>query len=621
MFQAYQQGCRAIIERYEGHVARTFGDGILAYFGWPAAREDAAERAVCAGLDIVEAVKVLAAPEPLSVRVGINTGIVVISEADLANPSAPSDAFGETLHVAARLQTLAPPNSVLIAESTNRLISARFDQEALGPQILKGVIEPVHVFRVRGVRATASRFQASLAQALTPFVGRRAELLFLQECWRRARDGEGQVVFASGVPGIGKSRIVYELQRLIEGEARFRLSFQCLPHGTESALFPVIQEIERLGDLSTEDTVEVKLDKLGELLSLTTGQLDKAMPFVAEMLSIPIVSRYAPLVLTGPQLKNQTLFVLVDLLLGLSANGPVFCLLEDAQWIDPSTQELLDLVVSQIQEARILLVVTHRPEYQFHSAVHGNVRGLAISRLGRREAAEMVQLALRHQSVSSAVVDRIIEESNSIPLFVEELARGLIGPDGVRANGLANRHTAPSASWLVPDSLRDSLVARLDRAPQARNVAQIAAVLGREFSYDMLLHVSSLSRSELDSALAHLRDTEIVQLIGNRPSPRYAFRHALVRDAAYKSLLKSSRRQVHSKVGSVIEQEWPEIVAGQPELLAYHYSLAGNAELAVRYWLLGGERARDRSANVEAVGQLQKAHRVPGIVAGDTGAP
>jgi class 3 adenylate cyclase/predicted ATPase len=607
VFQAYQRGCRAIIERYEGHVARTFGDGILTYFGWPTAREDAAERAVRAGLEIVEAVRALTGPEPLSVRVGINTGIVVISEADLAHPSAPSDAFGETLHVAARLETLAPANSVLIAESTNRLVSGRFDQEGLGPQTLKGVIEPVHVFRVKGVRPTASRFQASIAEALTPFVGRRAELAFLQECWRRAWDGEGQIVFVSGVPGIGKSRIVYELQKLIEGEPRFSLSFQCLPHCTESALFPIIQEIDRLGELTSADTDDVKLDKIERLLSLATGQPDKAMPFVAEMLSIPIEPRYAALAMTGAQVKNQTLFVLVDLLLGLATNGPVLCVLEDAQWIDPSTQELLDLVVSQIQEARILLVVTHRPEYQVHPTVHGNVGGLAISRLGRREVAEMAQLALRHQSVSSAVVNRIIGESDSIPLFVEELARGVVGPDGIDANGLANRHTAPSASWLVPDSLRDSLVARLDRAPQARNVAQIAAVLGREFSYEMLLRVSSLSGPGLDAALAHLRDSEIVQLIGTRPSPRYAFKHALVRDAAYESLLKSSRRQVHSKVGSIIEQEWPEIVASQPELLAYHYSLAGNAELAMRYWLSGGRRARDRSAIVEAVGQLQKA--------------
>lgn len=607
VMQAYQRACRAIIERYEGHVARYLGDGILAYFGWPAAHEDAAERAVRAGLEVVEAVKALAGPEPLSVRVGISTGIVVIGETGLADPSAPSDAVGETLHVAARLQTLAAPNSVVIAEATNRLVSARFDQEALGPQNLKGVAEPVQVFRVRRAREASSRFQAAHAEALTPLVGRRAELAFLQERWRNAKDGEGQVVFVSGVPGIGKSRIIHELEKWIEGEARFSLSFQCLPHCMQSPLFPIIQQIERLGDLTAEDSDEVKLHKIEKLLSTATEQIDKTVPFVAEMLSIPIEPRYAPLALSAQQVKAQTLFVFVDLLLGLSANGPVFCLLEDAQWIDPSTQELLDLVVGQIEKARILLVVTHRPEYQLRSGIHGNVSGLTISRLGRRDVAEMAQLALRDQLVSTAVVKRIIDESDSIPLFVEELARGVIGSRGVNANGLNEQHTAPSASWVVPDSLRDSLVARLDRAPQARNVAQIAAVVGREFSYDMLLRVSSLSNSELDSALAHLKESEIVQLIDNRPSPRYAFKHALVRDAAYDSLLKSSRREIHSRVGSIIWKEWPDIVASQPELLAHHYGLAGNAELAMRYWLLGGQRARNRSANLEATGQLQKA--------------
>jgi class 3 adenylate cyclase len=607
VIRAYLQRCTVIIERYQGHVARYLGDGVLAYFGWPTAREDAAEQAVRAGIEVVAAVPALPGPEPLSVRVGISTGIVVIGEAGLAHPLAPSDAVGETLHLAARLQALASPNSVLIAESTNRLVSARFDQEALGPQNLKGFMGPIQVFRVTGVRASSSRFEASHAEVLTPLVGRRAELDFLQECWRRASDGEGQIVFVSGVPGIGKSRIVHELQKVIEGQPRFSLSFQCLPHCTESSLFPIIEEIERLGDLTVGDTAELKLDKLEKLLSLAAEQPDKVLPFVAQMLSIPIESRYARLALTGPQIMSQTLFVLVDLLLGLSAHGPVFCVLEDAQWIDPSTQELLDLVVRQIQAARILLVVTHRPEYRSNLTIHGNVSGLTMSRLGRREVAEMVRLALRQQPVSSAVVDRIIEESDAIPLFVEELARGVFGPEGVNANGLANRHTAPSASWLVPESLRDSLVARLDRAPQARNVAQIAAVLGREFSYDMLLRVSSLNRAELDSALAQLEERGIVQLMGNRPSPRYAFKHALVRDAAYDSLLKSNRREVHARVGSIIVAEWPEIVANQPELLAYHYSLAGNTEQAIRYWLLGGQRAHDRSANIEAASQLQKA--------------
>ncbi|HKC42560.1 MAG TPA: AAA family ATPase, partial [Burkholderiales bacterium] len=482
-----------------------------------------------------------------------------------------------------------------------------FVQEDLGPQNLKGIAEPIRAFRVRHVREDSSRFQAARGTGLTPLVGRHTELALLQQRWRDAKDGEGQVVYLSGVPGIGKSRIVHELELWIGSEASFGVRFQCSPHHQQSALFPVIQRMRRLADLTAKDSDQAKLDKISRLLSLTTDQAEKAVPFIASMLSIPIESRYAPLGLTAVQVKVQTLFVLVDLLVSLSLRGPVFCVLEDAQWIDPSTQELLDLLVGQIGKARILLVVTHRPEYQLRSGVHGNVSALTISRLRRPEVAEMVQLALRDRAVSTAVAQRIIDESDSIPLFVEELARGVVRAGGINGNGTYEQRTEPSASWSVPESLRDSLVARLDRAPQARSVAQIAAVVGREFSYEMLLRVSSLSHSELDATLEHLQQSEIVQQIDSRPSARYAFKHALVRDAAYESLLKSSRREIHAKVGAVIEREWPDIVAGQPELLAYHYSLAGNPELAVRYWVLGGHRARSRSANLEAMGQFKKA--------------
>jgi class 3 adenylate cyclase/tetratricopeptide (TPR) repeat protein len=589
LMQTYQQGCSAVIERYGGHVAQYLGDGIMAYFGWPAAQEDAAERAVRAGLDIIEAVKDVASPESLAVRVGISTGIVVVSEAG---------AIGETPHIAARLQNLAAPNTVVIGEATSRLVTGRFDLEALGPHTLKGVVEPIGVFRVSRVREDSSRFQAAHSAALTPLVGRRSELALLQQRWRDAKEGEGQIVFVSGLPGIGKSRIIHELEEWIQREPHFSLRFQCLPHCSQSALFPVIQRIERLADLSAEDADAVKLEKIERLIGRATDQLEKAAPLVAQLISIPIESKYAPIALTAQQTKAQTLFVLLELLLGLSAQGPVLCVLEDAQWIDPSTQELLDLVVGQIEKARILLVVTHRPEYQ----VYGNVSALSISRLSRRDAAEMTQLALRQQPVSTEVMRRIIEESDAIPLFVEELARGVIESGG--ANG---QRAELSASWSVPDSLRDSLVARLDRAPQARSVAQTAAVLGREFSYDMLLRVSSLSPSELDATLEHLEHSEIIQRIDNRPPARYVFKHALVRDAAYESLLKSSRREIHATVAETIEKEWPDIVSSQPELLAYHYGLAGKAEPAVRYWIAGGHRARDRSANLEAAGQFQKA--------------
>ncbi len=605
VMQAYQAACAAVIARYEGHVSQYRGDAIEAYFGWPAAQEDAAERAVRAGLEIVAEVNRVRSQEPLAVRVGISTGIVVIGATGRdGDPSAPSGAVGDTPHIAARLEALADPNCVLIAEATSRLISARFDQEALGPQTLKGVAEPIGAFRVRGVREDSSRFQAAQAAALTPLVGRRTELALLQHRWRDTKEGDGQVVYIAGVPGIGKSRIVHELEQWIGSEPHFSLRFQCLPHHTRSAHFPVIQQLQRLGKIAPENSGAVKLRKLERLLARATDQVDRTLPFVAEMLSIPTGTRHALAGLAPLQVKVQTLYALIELLLGLAVRRPVFCLVEDAQWIDPSTQELLDALVDRIGKARILVVVTHRPEARQRSGGHGNVSALTLSRLGKNDVSEMVRRALREHPVPGPLLQRIIEESDSIPLFVEELARGLIESGGGTAS---DRGAAPLGSWSVPASLRDSLMARLDRAPQARSVAQMAAVVGREFSYDVLLRISNLSDPELSASLDHLQRSEIVQQLDAGPAARYTFKHALLRDAAYESLLKTSRRAIHARVAAMVEQERPDIVADQPELVAYHYSLAGDAASAVRFWLLGGQRARSRSANAEAASQLQQA--------------
>ena len=604
MIQAYQRAFGAVIDRYEGHISQYRGDGIEVLFGWPAAQEDAAERAVRAGLDAVEAVRALKRPESLSVRIGITTGIVVTG---LDDPSSPSGAVGKSLHLASRLQNLAAPDSVLIAEPTSRLISTRFEQEDLGPQMVKGLAEPIRVFRVLRLRANMSRFRAATARAMTPLVGRTTELAFLQQRWRDATGGEGQAVFVSGIAGIGKSRIVFELERLIENDPHFSFGLQCLPHCMQSAFFPVIQQIERLANLASEDSDELKLKKIERLVARATDRLEMAAPLLADLLSVPPGARYPPLALSAQRMKTETLSVLIALVRAASEKRPVFCLLEDAQWIDPSTQELLDLLVGQVDRGRILLVVTHRPDYQPPARVHGNVSGLTITRLGRRDVREMARLVTDQRPLSPMAVKKIIEESDAIPLFVEELARGAIESAGADDPALAGDRPESRAPGLVPDSLRDSLIARLDRAPGARNVAQMAAAIGREFYYDVLLRISSLSDSELDSTLAHLRESDIVQVIDARPPIRYIFKHALLRDAAYESLLRSTRREIHAKIASVLETDWPDVAAAQPELLAYHYSLGGKAEFAVRHWLLGGRRARDHSANLEAIVQFQKA--------------
>lgn len=414
LIAAYQKACRTIIERFGGYVARYLGDGVLAYFGWPAAHENAAEHAVRAGIAVVEAVKALQATESLSVRVGISTGIVVISGAGFVDPSSPSEAVGEALHVAARIQTLATPDAVLIAEATGRLVSPRFDLDDLGPHSLKGIEQPVRLFRVRRVREHSSRFEAAQRKILTPLVGRRAELGFLRERWHNATAGEGQAVFVSGVPGVGKSRVIHEVEEEIRRQTHISLHFQCLPHGVQSALFPVIQQTQRYARFKIEDPNDIKLDKIERMVRLVAPHPERAVPYIAEMLSVPSQPRYDAVDLSAQQVKAQTLSVLIDLLIALSNRRPVLCLIEDAQWIDFSTQELLDLLIGQISTARVLVVVTHRPEYQAPSGASGNVSGLVIPLLGRREATEMAQLALRGRTVSTAAVRRLLDESDLI---------------------------------------------------------------------------------------------------------------------------------------------------------------------------------------------------------------
>ena len=604
VMQAYQSACAKSIQKYGGHIAQYLGDGVMTYFGWPIAYEDAAERAVRAGLETIDAVRMLQGPEPLSVRVGISTGIVVVAESISGDPSIPSGAIGETPHIAARLQTLAQPNSVLIADSTSRLVSERFLQESLGPQNLKGIVEPIGVFRVHGVREESSRFNAAKARGLTPLVGRKKELDLLEERWLDARDGEGRAVFISGVPGIGKSRIVHELEKVIGRDDPTVLRFQCLPHCAQSAFFPVIRQIERQAEILSSDTDREKLEKLRKLLMQVTQDEQRILPNVAEMMSLPVTPRPGGRE-QPPQGKAQTLFLLVELLLSLSSRTPVLCILEDAQWIDPSTQELLDLVIQRIEAAKILLLVTCRTDYAHSPTQSGNVSAITISRLNRREVAELAHLCLREPLVPNEIVRRIVGDSDAIPLFVEELARGAEEHQQMlKDSPVASRD---KSAEMVPDSLRDSLMVRLDRAPKARSVAQLASVIGREFSYEMLSRLASLNKTELDVALAQLEEGDIIRKIEDRPVPRYAFKHALVCDAAYDSLLKSSRRETHGKAGQVIEKHWPDIVTGQPELLAYHYGHAGNAERALRYWVLGGNLARSRSANLEATGQFQNA--------------
>jgi class 3 adenylate cyclase/tetratricopeptide (TPR) repeat protein len=592
LIHAYRGACQAVIDRHGGHVAQYLGDGVMAYFGWPTAHEDGVERAVRTGLEIIPAVHTLPGPRTLGVRVGIHTGIVVIDDPE-------GLAVGDTPHIASRLQSLAAPDTLLITEATSRLISGRFERQDLGMQSIKGRAEPIRVLRVTGVREDMTRFPDVRSAALSPLVGREAELALLKQRWRDAAEGEGQVVFVSGVPGIGKSRLVYELERALESTRHASLSFQCLPQYAQSALFPVIQQIERLCQFAPQDADELKLTKIERLLAGFAETNDQSVPLLAALLSIPTDGRYPRLVMTAQQMKASILQLLSALIVRLAEHEPVLCLLEDAQWIDASTQELLELLIPRIAAERILLVVTHRPEYHVPEGNDGTVSAIAMPRLSRRDAARLAQAVLRGVAVPEEVIRRIVDRSDAVPLFVEELALGVSAPD--------SRAAWDQEKPEVPATLRDSLRARLDRAPEAREVAQIAAVVGREFSYDTLRDLVSLPKDELDATLEHLERVDIIQQSDRPGAGLYEFKHALLRDAAYESLLKSGRREMHERVARLLERRFPDTVAAQPELLAFHFSHAENAEKAAHYWLAGGRRAQARSANVEAIAQFQKA--------------
>ncbi len=609
LMQQYQQACAQVIEHHTGHIAQYMGDGIMAYFGWPSAHEDAAERAVRAGLDLVAAVKALRSAEPLTVRVGINTGTVVISDTGHGDPSIPQAAVGVTPHIAARLQSLAPPNAVLISVSTSQLVGGLCEQEALGPQQLKGVGEPVPVFRVTQMHNR--RFLSARARGLTPFVGRQAELALLQQRWRDAQDGEGQLVYVSGVPGIGKSRIVHELEQRIAETAQFRLKFQCAPHDAQSPLRPIIRGLAWAAELRDDDTNAVKLTKIRRLLELSTERIEAAMPPWADLFTIPLARDHGTAgtswnALSAQQKKDQTLFLLAAVLAGLSRRGTVLCVLEDAQWIDPSTQELLELLPAHLERAGVLFVVTHRPDYQPRLGERGKVSTLAIARLSRRDMLALARQALQAHAAGDDIVQRIVEQSDAVPLFAEELARNTVESISARTSALPSkaRETDNSA---VPDALRDGLVARLDRVPQGRHIAQAAAVIGREFSHSLLRRITQLDESALDTALAQLIRSQILVMTEREPVARYGFTHALLRDVAYESLLRSTRRELHARIAQALQADAPDIARHQPELLAYHLREAGDTIAAVRYWIAGARQARARWANREAIDQLRSA--------------
>jgi len=607
VISAYQTCVAKTVERFNGFVAKYMGDGVLVYFGYPEAHEDDAEQAVRAGLELVAAVTALRTSVSLQTRVGIATGLVVVGDLIGSGEAQERGIIGETPNLAARLQGVAEPNMVVIADSTRRLLGDLFELEDLGPQDLKGIVGPARAWAALRQSAVESRFEAMHATGLTALVGRDEECELLLRRWSRAKARDGQAVLLSGEAGIGKSRLTAALLERLGGEPHTRLRYFCSPQHADSALYPIIGHMERAAGFRHEDAPQVKRDKLDALLAQTaTSGADIAL--FADMLSLPNDGRHPALGLTPQQQRQKTLQALVSQIEALTRQTPVLMIFEDAHWTDPTSLEVLDLVVERIQTLPVLLIVTFRPEFEPPWIGRPYVTFLAINRLAQREIDSLIDRVVGDRMLPASIRHDIIERADGIPLFVEEMTKAVLEAE---SEGEARRTAAviPSPTVAVPASLHASLMARLDRLGVAKEVAQIGAAIGREFSHALLTAVTGKPDADLASALDCLIAAGLLFRQGVPPHATYLFKHALVQDAAYGTLLREPRRALHVRIAEALGSHFADLVTRQPQLLAHHCTEAGLVEKAAQLWGEAGQRSLARSALVEGAAQLTRALR------------
>jgi class 3 adenylate cyclase/predicted ATPase len=610
--RAYQKTCTAVIERYDGYVAQLLGDGLLVYFGYPQAHEDDAQRAVRTGLGLLDAIGDLhqgllqAKGIQLAIRLGIHTGLVVVGAMG-GGGRHEQLALGEVPNLAARLQGLAAPNTLVISSATYRLIQGYFACQDLDEQTLRGVAEPITVYQILRESGATSRLDVAQPRGLTPLVGRESEVALLLERWEQAKAGQGQVVLLSGDAGIGKSRLVQMLKEHVTNEPHTRWECRNSSYFENTALFPLTDLLQRLLRFQAEDTPEAKFAKLEQMLSQYRLPVEESVPLIAPLLALPLSEHhYPPLNLSPQRQRQKTLETIVTLLQEHADHHPVLFIVEDLHWTDPTTLELLNLVLEQIPTTAMLMVLTCRPTFQPSWHHHSYLTEMTLHRLSPTQIAQIVSRMTEGKTLPPEVLQQILAKSDGVPLFVEEITKSLLESGQLI---VVDGHYVLAGSFTtfaIPATLQDSLMARLDRLMTGKVIAQLGAAIGRQFAYDLLQAVSQLDAVTLQRELGRLVEAEIVYQRGVPPQATYVFKHALIQDAAYASLLKSTRQHYHQRIAQVLEALFSETAEAQPELLAHHYTEGGLTEQAVHYWYHAGQSAVQRSAHVEAIAHLRQ---------------
>jgi class 3 adenylate cyclase/predicted ATPase len=601
LIRAFRRATAVAVARFDGHVAKWMGDGALVYFGYPRAHEDDAERAARAGIGIIEAVGELRRERgvALEVRIGIATGLVIVGELVGAGEARERGVVGQTPNLAARLQAVAEPGSVVVSESTRRLLGRTFELKALGPQELKGFKAPVSAWSIVRESENVDRFEASRSEAVTAFVGREYEVALLIDRWRHAIEGEGQIALLSGEAGIGKSRILAALRERIGGQRHIVLRYQCSPHHVNDAFYPIAGQLWHIAGFVSGEPAATRLDKLEKMISRTGLECGEIAPYLASLLSIPTEGRYPPLEMEPSEMKERTIAAMLALLVGASKGAPVLMLFEDAHWIDPTSLDLLGRIVERVRNLRVLMVITFRPEFAAPGVGRAHVTALSLNRFRRSQAVTMIDRITSGKALPAEVLDQIVAKTDGVPLFVEELIKSVLESGLLREENGAYVLATTLTPLAIPSTLHDSLTARLDRLSPVKEIAQIGAAIGREFSHRLLEAVSPIKGQALQEAVRQLMEAELIHGRGEPPNASYTFKHALVQDTAYGSLLRGRRQRIHADIAQALKQRFVD-EEYPPAIIAYHFTEAGLAESAASYWLAAAELALSQSAPTEA---------------------